>query len=121
MLTRVLLTLFLTFTITGLKAQAVATLAASPFASSVWSGNVTPTSATVAVRLTASAQRVRLHVSTNPALTAPIYSSVVTTAAAAGNAVKLNVSSLQPDTEYFYGVEVAGVLRSEPESRGRFR
>lgn len=118
---RVLLILLFACASIGLRGQAVTTLAGSPFASSVWSGNVSPTSVTVAARLTASAQRVRLHVSTSPALTSPVHSSAVTTAAGSGNAVKLSVSSLQPDTDYFYGIEVAGVLRSEPESRGRFR
>lgn len=94
---------------------------ASPFASSVWSGNVTPTSASVVARLTASGLRVRLLVSQNQALTEPMYSGVVTTAAAAGNTVTLSVSSLQADTDYYYGIEVAGILRTDPESRGRFR
>ena len=94
---------------------------ASPFVSGVWSGNVTPTSATVTVRLNASALRVRLVVSTNEGLTPAVFSPVVTTAAAAGNVVALDIEGLQPATEYNYGIEVAGVLRTEPNSRGRFR
>jgi len=94
---------------------------ASPFASGVWSGGVTATSATVAVRLTSSAQRVRLHVSPNASLSPAIFSSMATTAATTGNTLKLSVSGLQPDTDYYYGIEVAGVLRTEAASRGRFR
>lgn len=93
----------------------------SPFASGVWSGNVTSSSASVVVRLTTPAQRVRLQVSVNPSLTPAVFSSVVTTAAAAGNTVTLTVQGLKPETEYFYGVEVAGVLRAEANSRGRFK
>ena len=93
----------------------------SPFIGGVWSGNVTPTSATVAVRLNAPTQRVRLQVSTNESLVPASYSSAVTTAAGTGNTVKLTVQGLKPDTDYFYGIEVAGVLRTETVSRGRFR
>jgi phosphodiesterase/alkaline phosphatase D-like protein len=87
----------------------------------VWSGNVTPTSATVALRLNAGGQRVRLLVSQNENLSPGTYSSAVTTNPAAGNAVKLSVQGLVPDTDYFYGIEVAGVLRAEVNSRGQFR
>src|SRR5262245_16762027 len=90
------------------------------FVGGAWSGNVTPTSATVVIRLDAPSQRVRLQVSQNAALTPPIFSAAVTTAAATGYTVKLNVQGLQPDTDYFYGVEVAGVLRTEAVSRGSF-
>jgi alkaline phosphatase D len=34
--------------------------------------------------------------------------------------VKLTVQGLQPDSDYYYGIEVAGVLRPEEMSRGRF-
>lgn len=91
------------------------------FVGGIWSGNVSPTSATVAAHLDASGQRVRLQVSQNEALTQPIFSGAVTTAAASGNAVKLTVQGLQPDTDYYYGIEVAGVLRTETVSRGRFK
>ncbi len=87
----------------------------------VWSGNVSPTAATVAVRLNASGQRVRVQVSQNESLTPATFSPAATTAAASGNTVKLTVSGLQPDTDYYYGVEVAGVLRTETVTRGRFR
>jgi phosphodiesterase/alkaline phosphatase D-like protein len=91
------------------------------FVGGVWSGNVTPTSATVVARFDASGQRVRLHVSQNEALTQPVISAAVNTAATTGNTAKLTVQGLQPDTDYFYGFEVAGVVRTDPVSRGRFR
>jgi phosphodiesterase/alkaline phosphatase D-like protein len=91
------------------------------FIGGVWSGNITPTSGTVAARLDTPGVKVRLRISTNPGLTPALYSSTVTTAVTSSGAVKLTVQGLQPDTDYYYGVEVAGVLRSELESRGRFR
>jgi hypothetical protein len=60
-------------------------------------------------------------VSKQQALTQPIYSAVVNTNANNGNTVKMTVQGLEPDTDYFYGVEVGGVLRGEEASRGRFR
>src|SRR3954462_4577837 len=95
--------------------------ASYPFIGGMWSGNVTPTSATVVVRLNAPALRVRLQVSQNESLTPAIFSGAVNTAAASGNAVKLTVQGLQPDTDYFYGIEVGGTLRTETISRGKFR
>ncbi len=92
----------------------------SPFIGGVWAGNVTPTSATVSIRLNASGLRVRLQVSRVESLVSAVYSSVVTTAATLGNTTKLTVQGLVPDTDYFYGIEVAGALRTEVVSRGRF-
>lgn len=93
---------------------------AATFASSVWCGNVTPTSASVVVRLAAVGQRVRLQVSRNARLSPAVFSPAATTAATAGNTLTLTVQGLQPDTDYFYGVEVAGGLRPDDISRGRF-
>lgn len=91
------------------------------FVGGAWSGNVTPTSATAVVRLDASGQRVRLAVSKSETLGAPIFSAAVTTAAGSGNSAKLTVQGLQPDTQYYYGIEVGGILRTETVSRGAFR
>jgi len=54
------------------------------------------------------AQKVRLQVSVNASLTPAIFSSTGTTNATAANTLTLSVQGLQPDTDYFYGVEVAG-------------
>ena len=121
MLPRFFLALVLPLTASAVRAQTAALAATASFASGVWCGNVTPTSASVVVRLTASGQKVRLQVGANTALTPPIFSGAANTAAIAGNTVTLTVQGLQPDTEYYYGVEVAGVLRGEHNSRGRFR
>jgi phosphodiesterase/alkaline phosphatase D-like protein len=101
------------------SAQTTLIATPSPFASSVWSGAVTPSTANVVVRLNASGLKARLQISTSPTLVPAVYSSMGTTAAAAGNTLTLSVQGLQPDTDYFYGVEVAGVLRTETISRGK--
>jgi alkaline phosphatase D len=75
----------------------------------------------VCIRLNAPGQRVRLVVGTNAQLSPALFSAEGSSAAAAGNVVSLNMGGLQPSTAYFFGVEIAGVLRSEPTSRGRFR
>src|SRR5688572_24733443 len=87
----------------------------------VWSGNVSPTSATVVARFNASGQRVRLRISQNEALTQPVYSAYVNTVATNGNTAKLTVQGLAPDTDYFYGIEIGTVLHADPVSRGRLR
>jgi phosphodiesterase/alkaline phosphatase D-like protein len=106
---------FLAFTIATYAQQS------GPFIGGVWAGNVSPTSATVSVRLNTSAQRVRLQVSQNENLSPAVFSAAANTAANLGNTVKLTIQGLQPDTDYYYGIEVAGVLRPETVSRGRFR
>jgi phosphodiesterase/alkaline phosphatase D-like protein len=93
----------------------------SPFIGGSWAGNVTPTSATVSIRLNEPGLRVRLQISQSPALAPAVFSGVVTTATSTGNTAKLTVQGLQPDTQYYYGVEVAGALRQEPASRGKLR
>ena len=92
----------------------------SPFTSGVWCGNVTATTASVVVRLAAAGTPVRLQVSRDETLAAPVFSAAVVATAAVGNAVKLSVQGLQSDIDYFYGIEVAGVVSAEPRSRGRF-
>ena len=94
---------------------------AQSFIGGAWSGNITPTSATAAIRLDTPGVRVRLVVSENPALTSPVFSSAVTTGTGTGNTAKLSVQGLRPDTNYHYGFEVAGVVRTDEVSRGRFR
>lgn len=82
---------------------------------------MTPTSANVVARLTAPGLRARLQISVNQSLTPALFSAIGTTTAVSGNTLTFTVQGLQPDTDYFYGVEVGGVLRAEPLSRGRVR
>jgi phosphodiesterase/alkaline phosphatase D-like protein len=108
--------LFLAATVATMSGQTVPQIVGG-----VWSGNVSPTAATVTVRLNTTGVRVRLQVSQNENLAPAAFSSAVTTTAASGNTAKLTVQGLQPDTDYYYGIEVAGTLRTETVSRGRFR
>ena len=116
MFRRCLFTLGLVFAISVASAQTP-----SPFGSGVWSGGVTSTSANVVARFTAPGARARLQISVNQSLKPALFSAIGTAAAAAGNTLTFTVQGLQPDTDYFYGVEVGGVLRTEPASRGRLR
>ena len=116
MFRRCLFTLGLVFAISVASAQTP-----SPFGSGVWSGGVTSTSANVVARFTAPGARARLQISVNQSLTPALFSAIGTAAATAGNTLTFTVQGLQPDTDYFYGVEVGGVLRTEPASRGRLR
>ncbi|MBL9202997.1 MAG: alkaline phosphatase D family protein [Opitutaceae bacterium] len=99
----------------------VAAQSTSPVVGGVWAGNVSPTSVTVAARINESGARVRLVVSPSESLAAPMFSPVVTTASASGNAVKLTVQGLQPGTDYHYALEVRGVVRTEANARGKFQ
>jgi phosphodiesterase/alkaline phosphatase D-like protein len=107
----------------SLAATAVAVRAqtSAPLAGGTWSGNVTSTSATVVCRLVESGQRARLLLSLSDTLSSPTFSAERISAVDAGNAVKFDVTGLRPDTVYFYGIEIEGVLRSEGVSRGRFK
>ncbi len=73
------------------------------------------------VRLNAAGLRVRLVVGTNDRLSPAVFSPAITTTAAAGNVVTLDIEGLQPATDYDYGIEVAGVVRTESVARGKFR
>ena len=92
-----------------------------PFIGGAWAGNVSPTSATVSIRLNAPGLRVRLQLSQNESLTPAVFSGALTTTATTGNTAKLTVQGLQPNTDYYYGIEVGGALQTESVSRGRFR
>jgi len=85
----------------------------------VWSGGISPTSAEVRAGLLTDSSNVRLVVSTASNLSNPTYSSSVDATAAANDRVApLTISGLQPDTSYYYAVEVDGVL---DDLRGAFR
>ncbi|MFM8334736.1 MAG: hypothetical protein ACKODK_04185 [Opitutaceae bacterium] len=94
---------------------------APPFAGGAWCGNVTPTTATVKVRLNSPGQAVRLALATNARLDGATYTASVVSGAVTGNIVTFNLSGLEPQTAYFYGLEVGGQLRDDTVSRGRFR
>lgn len=66
-------------------------------------------SVTVSVQTTKYAASVRLVVSTSVSLSSPLYSG---SSATVNNIVKLTKSGLSPGTQYYYGVEIDGVLQT---------
>lgn len=93
----------------------------SPFVSSPWCGSTSITSTTIAVHLVSSGLKVRLAVSIDQDLNRSIYTESVTSSITTNNIVKLTAQGLLPNTDYYYGFEINGVLRTENNSRGHFR
>jgi hypothetical protein len=92
-----------------------ATVVAGP-----WSGNITSTSATVNVAISEPGHPVRVIASTSPDLTNPVHSTTVTSQAAGGNAVRLDLSGLTPLTTYHYAVELGGAPQTTGDLKGKF-
>jgi alkaline phosphatase D len=88
---------------------------------SPWSGGVTSSSARVKARVSMPNVSTRLVVSSSPNLSSPLYSSPVTSSAARDNVVDLFVNGLTPNTVYYYGLELNGVLSTDSTRRGRFQ
>jgi phosphodiesterase/alkaline phosphatase D-like protein len=83
------------------------------------SGAVTADSAWVKAKLRRVGASARLAVSTNVALPEPLWFGPSTATDASGAMVDFRVTGLKPDTQYFYGLEVDGVLHWM--QRGAFR
>jgi hypothetical protein len=84
-----------------------------------WCGAVTHGSVVVTVPLNQAGVSTRLAVSTSSLLTSPVFSTPVVSQAAAGNAVRLTVAGLAPNTPYFYAIELNGTLL--PAYGGKFK
>ncbi len=84
----------------------------------LWSGAVTPVSVQVKAHLNAPSNNVRLAVSAQPDLSNPVYSPAAMADASHNNTVGLTITGLTPDTDYYYAVEVDGVL--DTGMQGRF-
>ena len=84
-----------------------------------WSGAVTPTSATVKVRLAREGMVARLLVSKSPTFKDSLFLGPVRAEAAHHELVPFAVSGLEPATQYYYAVEVDG--RLDWPSRGEFQ
>jgi alkaline phosphatase D len=112
------LVLILAFLVTGCDGTGRAEAPRERLTQLVWSGAVTPTSATVRAKLLHASDRVRLLVSPRADLGGAIsFGSLEAGAPAASNVVSFTVSGLLPDTVYHYAVEAEG--RIDP-ARGRF-
>jgi prolyl oligopeptidase len=84
-----------------------------------WSGGVTPVSAIVKAKLPREGMRAQLVVSRNALLTSPVRLPAVTSQTNRNNVVAFTVANLQPDTQYYYALEVDG--RLDRRKRGEFR
>lgn len=87
----------------------------------LWMGALQPASATVVAKLTNESTTCRAVFSTSTSFTNPIFSSFASASAANNRMAKMNVTGLQPNTQYFYAVESNGVLDNSSEDIGRFR
>jgi predicted esterase len=83
-----------------------------------WSGAVTPTSAVVKAKLPLAGMTARLVVSKNALLTRPILLPSVRAETNHYQLVEFAVQNLQPNTHYYYALEVDG--RLDRASRGEF-
>ncbi len=86
-----------------------------------WSGNVTPSGATIVAAVDRPGVSVRAVASLSPDFTSPIVSAPVLSSADDGNAVRLDLVGLSPDTEYHYALSLDGVLDTSAGNVGRFR
>ncbi|RYD61852.1 MAG: hypothetical protein EOP83_16060, partial [Verrucomicrobiaceae bacterium] len=84
-----------------------------------WCGAVTQDSVVVTVPLDQAGVTTRLVVSTMAGLASPVFSTPVISQAALGNAVRLSVTGLNPNTPYFYALELNGIL--QPAHGGKFK
>ena len=84
-----------------------------------WSGGVTDTSAIIKAKLPRDGLSARLLVSKNPLLTSAKKLSAIISETNRYNLVAFSVRNLEPDTQYYYALEVDGfVARGK---RGEFR
>ncbi len=85
----------------------------------VWSGAVTTQSAQVKAKLITDSTEARLAVTVLPDLSSPVYSNWDTSVTTENNRmVSFDINGLLPNTQYYYGIEIGGVI--DPLDRGRF-
>ncbi|OQY26739.1 MAG: hypothetical protein B6244_12680 [Candidatus Cloacimonetes bacterium 4572_55] len=72
-----------------------------------WCGAATPTTATVKARISAEGSAVNLILSQNNDLSSPDATILLTVV---NNIVTAELTGLSPDTHYYYGLEIAGVV-----------
>lgn len=79
----------------------------------MWAGGVTDDSVTVRARTEESHDQVRLVVARDAALTSASLSDAVPSRAASTNVVSLTVAGLEPDTPYYYALELDGEVADD--------
>lgn len=87
----------------------------------LWAGGITTNAVNVHAKLSSATTSARLLVSTNPNLTNPVYGSFSAADASNNYIARLTVSSLLPNTEYYYGIEADGVIDTATDAIGRFK
>lgn len=84
---------------------------AANFVESLWSGALQPTSARINAKIDHNSTTVRLHISPNPDFSQAILSGFAVADTAVNNRmVSLPITTLQPDTTYYYAIEADGQL-----------
>ena len=83
------------------------------------SGAITPTSAIVKAKLARERLSARLIVSKNALLTSPLPSPTTRSESNNYDIVTFPLENLEPDTQYYYGLEIDG--RLDRKKRGEFR
>lgn len=86
-----------------------------------WSGAITSTSAKVNAVLESPSEKVRLAVSIDKVFSQPIYSEYTAARLENGNTVSLTIGSLQPNTTYYYCLELDGTKDKEEKHIGSFK
>ena len=108
-----------TFLIDQLGANIEPWFGGSPVERGPWSGAVTPASAMVKAKLRDPGARARLVLSRSPSLTKATRTPPQTATFEGGKLVAFTLNNLEPDTQYYYALEVNGeVVR---DKAGRFR
>src|SRR5688572_26887531 len=87
----------------------------------LWSGAVTATSAKVNVVLETPSEKVRLAVAIDKIFSQPVYSDYNVAKNESGNTVSLSIQGLQPNTLYYYCVEIDGTKDRDEKHIGSFR
>lgn len=86
----------------------------APEVESLWTGDVSQNQATIQVFFTEEPTTVRCAFSTAEDMNSALYENIPVN----GDAVKFSIPDLDPDTTYFYKMEVNGVL---DEKQGKFK
>ena len=84
-----------------------------------WSGAVTPTSAVVKAKLVREGLTARMVLSENPQFTRPGYSDAIRSETNHHNVLVFPFDKLQPNTTYYYALEIDG--RLDRKKAGEFR
>ncbi len=87
----------------------------------LWAGGITSTAVHVRAKLTSATGSVRLVIGKDPQLSSPVYGPFGAADAATNYVAGLTVSGLQPNTEYYYGIEADGTIDTATEAMGRFK